>query len=114
MAVAVAPEPWEPLAVIVAILLRPNFLVNLSNTYLGNVIFILLVVGLTFYDKLCGLLLLLMVISFKQIELEGMESSKENGISSFRKRYCEGSIFFYRIHEFIAFSLMFCESEFDL
>lgn len=81
------------LLVLFIILLRPNFLVNLSNTYLGNVIFILLIIGLTFYDKLCGLLLLLMVISFKQIELEGMESSKEKGISGFRKRYCEGSIF---------------------
>ena len=66
----------------------PDSFVSFSNTDLGNLVFVLLLVGFSVYDKLCGLFMLLLLISLKQqiVMVEGMTSY---AVDNFRKNYCK-------------------------
>ena len=73
------------LFVLMAIICPESF-VKLSNTDLGNLVFVGLLVGFSLYDKLCGLCMLLLLISLKQqtVSVEGMSSY---AVDNFKKKY---------------------------
>ena len=66
----------------------PESFVRFINTDLGNLMFVLLLVGASIYDKLCGMLMLLLLISLKQqtVSVEGMSSY---AVDNFKKKYCK-------------------------
>lgn len=80
------------MVVVLIIVLQPNYFVNLSNTNLGNILFVILLVSFSLYDKLCGLIMLLLVVSLKQTITEEFTLTKKDkkAIAKFKSKNCKG------------------------
>ena len=83
--------------------MKPNYLVNISQTVFGEMIFVGLLIGLSLYDKICGLIMLLLIIALKQsMTMEGLVGKKRKklkkknvlntDLAEFRKKYCKGGM----------------------
>ena len=80
------------MVVVLIIVLQPNYLVNVSNTNLGNLLFVVLLVSFSLYDKLCGLIMLLLVVSLKQTITEEFTLTEKDkiAIDKFKSKNCKG------------------------
>lgn len=79
--------------VVLIIVFQPNYFVNLSNTNLGNFLFVILLVGFSLYDKISGLIMLLLVVSLKQTVIENFTLTKneKKAVNNFKLKNCKGT-----------------------
>lgn len=76
------------LLMIVVIIILTNS-PSLYNSDLGNVIYVSLLVCFSLYNKVYGLIMLVVIISLKQTSIiEGMSAPEKKIVSQFREKYC--------------------------
>jgi len=89
--------------IIVLLLIRPTLLKDFSNTSLGRLAIIVLIVGATTFKTYLGVLLVVLLVSLNQIEtIEAMsnktsqdnEKSSISKVQQFRKTNCKGNVLY--------------------
>ena len=62
---------------------------SLYNSDLGNMIYVSLLVGFSLYNKVYGLIMLVVVISLKQTSIiEGMTGPEKEAVTKFKQKHC--------------------------